>query len=220
MAILKVQHSFQGVSLLAEDQYVNVFWFGGTDLTGASLLALGTAVEDFYHEVPTGKSQSIDQFLSGTADGPGARTRIYNLSDPEPRSPIHENIYDPTAFTGGGTNLPQEIACCLSYAAAPVSGVPIARLRGRLYIGPLRSTTVTPGGSVSVNSSVDADFRGVLLQAAADMAAQASTAGYEWIVYSPTLNAGHPVVRTWSDDAWDVQRRRGLRPSSRVSDTL
>jgi len=36
-----------------------------------------------------------------------------------------------------------------------------------------------------------------------------------WQVWSPTDNQGRDVTNAWVDDAWDVQRRRGLRASTR-----
>lgn len=219
MAILRVQHSFQHKSGKAEDQFVNVFHFIGEVGDGASLQALVTAVQGFYFTAPTGGASQVKTGLSSTMDANGAKLKVYDLADVIPRSPIHQYIYDPGAFTEVGQNLPPEVACCLSYAADPAPGIPIASRRGRIYIGPLNSSIMQDTGASSDTRPKDT-WRQDIVLAAGDMASIALALGYTWAVYSPTRATAAPITRMWVDDAWDTQRRRGLDSTSRISGTI
>jgi hypothetical protein len=141
---------------------------------------------------------------------------MYNLIDAKPRAPIRDDIYTPGTFGSGTVNLPDEVACCLSYSADPVSGIPIARRRGRVFIGPL-CANVLGGSSLNTESVPDSGFISTVTKAAGDLASIALAAGYVWSVFSPTLNAAAPISSAWVDNAWDTQRRRGNRPTSRTT---
>jgi hypothetical protein len=41
--------------------------------------------------------------------------------------------------------------------------------------------------------------------------------GYDWCVYSPTSNMLFPISQIWVDDAWDTQRRRGVKATTRTT---
>lgn len=222
MVLLKVQHSFQGISGIAKDQYVNTFHLTAGGFDDDSLLGLSTAVRAFYTTAGTGLgSVPIVQYLAGIADTPGARVKIYDMSDPIPRQPIYETTYAPITMGGAQQALPSEVACCLSYAAAPVSGVPVARTRGRIYIGPL-STMTMESGTANTVARPSIEFRSALVQAGERLANAVATIDpvQLWVVHSPTANTNHGIVRWWADDAWDTQRRRGDAPTSRVTASL
>jgi hypothetical protein len=50
-------------------------------------------------------------------------------------------------------------------------------------------------------------------------AAAIASASWDWVVYSPTDDAYHEVANGWVDNAWDTQRRRGYKPTSRTTFT-
>lgn len=215
MTTLRVQHSFQGVSGTPEDQYVNVFHFIGIDVSPASLALLALDVKGFYSIGPTGGTGSIADKMASSSDSPGARVKVYDLSDPKPRAPLYDETYTPSSHGSAAENLPDEVAICLSYSALGASGSPIARRRGRLYLGPWSSDILTGGAQ---NYSVpNLSARQDITKAAKELASRAIGHGYQWAVYSPTDNLALPIVTVWVDNAWDTQRRRGNQPTSRVT---
>ena len=134
--------------------------------------------------------------------------KIYNLDDTKPRAPIYEQT-DTDAISGlSGTGFPNEVAACLSYHAAKLSGAIQARRRGRIYLGPLNTSTgsITPTG----DSRPNATFRAAVLSAAGYAALQLAAAGATWAVYSPTANTAVKIDVFSIDDAFDTQRRRGM----------
>lgn len=107
----------------------------------------------------------------------------------------------------------REVALCLSFRG----GVNTARQRGRIYLGPL-----------GYNDTDSARPEVSLITNALNLATAFSNLGgvdIDWCVHSPTTRAGsldlgpstHPVKLAWVDDAWDTQRRRGLRPLARTT---
>lgn len=103
----------------------------------------------------------------------------------------------------------REMACCLSFnggAAGP-------RQRGRLYVPAfLAMSGTTPGirPSTTVRDKV---------AALVPLFAGLGGANIDWIVWSPTNQTATRVEKWWVDDEWDVQRRRGLRPTTRTAGT-
>lgn len=220
MAIYRVQHSFQGLSGTPEDQFVNTFHFLGTYTDDTNLSALSSAVEAFYSAIPTGKSASIRSYMSGVADAPGARVKMYDLADSQPRPAKFDRTYSPSSMGGAASvNLPGELACCLSYAAVPAAGIKPHSRRGRIYLGPFNANALA-GGGLNVEAEVDQGLREIIIGAATQLATTAGVAGWDWSVYSPTLEGASEIVRFWCDNAWDVQRRRGVKPSSRITAVL
>lgn len=216
---IRVQHSFQGISGTAKDQFVNTFHFGGGGALAGTHAALATLIKNFYDVLPGGGGHPLSFYLSGNSDSPGARIKMYDLADPLPRVPIYDELYTPSVHPGAGQNLPNEVACCLSYAATHTAGVPIASQRGRIYIGPLNDNAL---GSASgdVISRPLLGMRTDMVKAAKVLQAAAADILWLWSVHSPTRAADYPITSFWSDDAWDTQRRRGEAPSSRYTELV
>lgn len=220
MGIIRVQHAFQGVSLQPEDQYVNVFYFQPAASPG-SLADLAAAVKSFYHTIPAGESTSLDKYLSGVADAPGASVKMYDLDDAIPRASIYEEFYNPSAFGAGASkNLPNEVALCLSYSAGPASGLPIARRRGRIYVGPFCENALIAAGGTAAESGPNAELQFAIPKGAQSMAEVAAGIGYDWSVYSPSNLEAVSILSCWCDNAWDTQRRRGNKPTMRYTQTI
>jgi hypothetical protein len=132
----------------------------------------------------------------------------------------------------GSTDIPRECAAVLSLQA-PHAGVaedtpggapgpagdthPAARLRGRLYIGPLNVAAVGAGAN---GVGIAAGVRTAITSAAADLmtAANLVLAGTSfWAVWSRKNNAVYPITSGWMDDAFDTQRRRGIKATARTT---
>lgn len=189
------------------------FWTNAADPLD-DLPSIFTALDDFY--------DSIDEHLSAGLSAT-AEYKVYDLTDAEPRVPIdtHTNALTVSA----SSMLPNEVAVCLSYKAAPVSGQSAARLRGRIYIGPCGSSVLsndTGGPVVSATASQDiADAAAALWQAGIGQS-------WYWVVFSPTQAGPSPwtsvelgvatnrAVEGFVDNAFDTIRSRGLSATERI----
>lgn len=139
----------------------------------------------------------------------------FNLLDPEPRVPVRTTT-GVGALATGTTAAPPEVALCISFKAAAVSGFPAGRLRNRIYIGPLATGTIdTTGRPTSTAVTAIANGADILLEAS-------KAAGWDWVVYSPTqasqgLVDSFPIESGWVDNEFDTQRRRGRRSTARTT---
>lgn len=199
MALYRVQVVFQGRSNMPEDQFVNTWHFLSTSSKSAFADAITLElVSDFYTPIRT--------YMSGYIGTTGHKVKVYDLGDPTPRIPAVEDFELTTGNTG--SNLPNEVAVCLSYhAAAPIT----ARRRGRLFIGPLHTTAMQGAGTAEPR--VNDTLRGLLASSAEAMLP--SAASRDWVVHSPTAGASATVTGGWIDNAFDTQRRRGTDPTDK-----
>lgn len=182
------------------DKAVNVWHFLADD-ENELFTAAYVQVTTFY--------SAIDGLLSSAVASTGHRARAYDLADTMPRAPVFDD--DPGPLTVGVNALPSELACCVSYQAPRQSGLSQARRRGRLYIGPLSAAWVNTDGTMNATAL---STLGTAVQNFLD-ASQAATT-WSWQVYSPTNLASIEVTNAWIDNAWDVQRRRGVEATSRA----
>jgi hypothetical protein len=208
MGVKRAMVVLEAQSAIPEDRVINTFHFS----PGSDALAIATKLIEFYN---TGLGTFnpvaywISPYVSRTANK--CEIRVYDLADPKPRPPsVHQ-------FTLGAANsaqlLPRELSVCLSY----YSERNIRRQRGRIYIGPLSVNAMEnrvgdQGVVVALRDS---------LAGAGSRLAQA-TPGADWVVYSELEAssvgpeyAGRSVSHGWVDNAFDIQRRRGVDPSVR-----
>lgn len=195
MALYRCQIILNMDDGLAENAATNTLYFDAD--TEDDLVDVQAAVQDFY--------VFVDGFMSSLIDTGNVRTEYYRLSDPSPRQPVFEGQI--TGMVGTTTASPTELAIVLSYQGERVSGLPQARRRGRIFLGPLS------GGNVDRPSASQVS---VLRGAAINLldASNAAT-GWTWAQYSPTNGIGIDVNNGWVDNEWDTQRRRGRRATER-----
>lgn len=208
---------------IPEDAIVNVWHFDddddplvNEDDTGAAIKAeLGT----FYN--------SISASLFPTTIGPTATLKCYDMADPEPRVPTYTSTFG--ISPSGGPPMVNEVALCLSFAAAAESGVPAQRRRGRIYLGPVaQAAGVVVGSQLRPTDAV----RATVAAAAAGLQngrphTASPTLRLRWSIFSPTTvahggtlgQAFNDVLSGWVDDAFDTQRRRGAAPTTRATFT-
>lgn len=138
----------------------------------------------------------------------GHTFKVYSLSDPEPRAPVHEATWSlPSAPTG--ETLPTEVAFTLSYEGARISGQDQRRRRGRVFLGPF-NLPMTEGGRPA--GTFPADVVGAFIS---NWIQAVNTAGGLFVVYSRADQQGVTVRKVWADNAWDTQRSRGQVATSR-----
>lgn len=206
--ILVTQVRLERVSGITADAVVNTFHHIVADdgdaaaATGASQVQ--GALVTFY--------TAIDQMLANTITF-SHTMKTYTLAHALPRAPIVTGTLTLGAL--GSTALPAEIAMCLSYRAAQESGVPVARTRGRIFIGPLSNQWLgtTVAGDVRPLAANATTLRSAGI-------ALANAAGPDWCVWSPTTLTARPIIEVSTDDAFDIQRRRGAEPTVRVRGTV
>jgi hypothetical protein len=101
---------------------------------------------------------------------------------------------------------------CLSFKAQPNPPINPARRRGRIYIGPLTTEVVT--AAVTGDARPQALLLTTLTQAGKRLADRLE---FEWSVYSRSSGIVAPIAELWADNAFDTQRRRGAKATSRVT---
>jgi hypothetical protein len=137
----------------------------------------------------------------------------YDMSDPEPRTPIAgpDNI---TLGNSAAGAYPSDVAICLSYHAAYPSGANRARRRGRVYLGPVVASTATAvagqGQRVS-QATVDS------ILGAVDYLTDQVLTPITWAVYSETDGVGYPIVECSIDNGFDTRRTRDNRATTRTT---
>lgn len=175
--------------------------------------SLADALNSFYNSV----SARYASYMSTTRT-----VRVYDMADTEPRVPVHEENYTPTAPTNAG--LPGECAAVLSFYGAVVSGTNPRRRRGRIYMGPLAQAALDASGGTG-----DATLSNATLVAFDTAYGSLATAwaavspSYVHCVYSPTEHAESlsmyagvtTVENVYMDDNVDIQRRRGSQAVTR-----
>lgn len=206
MAIYRYQVVLDHDSALPEDVTVNTWHYDVPDAGDRELPA--AKIEDFYNTNPSGEASAVEDFLSAALAGT-ARTKIYNLSDPEPRVPVATLEW---TFTPGTDRLPSEVALCASIQAPQESGEPQARRRGRIFLGPLADEALALATGRPSTTCID-----IVAKALRDLIADSETStDYALCVYSTVDNVGYQVTNGWVDNAFDTQRRRGLAPTVRT----
>lgn len=223
---------------LTRDNVVNNWAFHTDEASATSFLAdVIPGLTAFYNTAPTGEAHPlaylIGKHVSRTADA--CVHKVYDIGGHLDGSPAGSPAaIAPFTLAAASTDaqLPAEVAICLSfhssYGVAAEFGDhlrPRARLRGRVYIGPLiaDTTALQPlsedagTGIVRVGSGA----RTLITKAADELRQGLHYAGgpdtnATWSTWSRAASLTHPVAEVWVDDAFDTVRRRGPRPTTKT----
>jgi len=133
------------------------------------------------------------------------KIKVYDAEKAPPSYPL---ATAEQAGTPPTTGVPREITLCLSYYGTWNRPT----FRGRLY---LPFTFI--GGTVSTRPTVGQ--QNAALSAAA-VFKNGLPSSHQWVVWSRKNRTYAPVTNYWVDDEWDIQRSRGLKPTSRVVGTV
>jgi hypothetical protein len=206
----------QRTSGLPEDVIVNTFHFetptAGVVPSDVSVIAAD--LEEFYDVAPAGGGLvALRTLMNQSIAATGHRLKVYDMSDPQPRSPVGDVSLPVGPFSGAG--LPAEVAMVLSLRGALISGVNPGRTRGRIYFGPLATTVLTATAGVDVRPAQFAIDS--LVGAGLRLANYAATHVAKWRVYSGTDDVLRPITSVVVDNAFDTQRRRGADPNARTT---
>lgn len=137
---------------------------------------------------------------------PTVTVKLYDIEGTKPVYPAAQKTVNP------GNNLPttgpREIALCLSFYA----GQNRKRYRGRVYI-PFSWVARTSGLTVIGSRPSAAQITKVL--SFRTVLQDLGGPDVDWEVWSGVDRTGRSVSDCWVDDEWDIQRRRGSRPTTR-----
>lgn len=215
MPTLFAQVTIPNKDELNADAIVNTFNWTGVDDVEDMCTAILSRLQTFYNTAPSGSTNQLSKFMSTELNFPGARLKIYDASDPEPRVPVFDESMGLSQGTPVATsNLPGEVSLCLSYSAKTVSGGNRRRRRGRIYIGPLNTAAADTSSNVAARPNVN--FQ-TCLKGAGLALAEASTLGASWVVWSRKSSSAAVIHEGYVDNAFDTQRRRGVAPTSRMT---
>jgi hypothetical protein len=151
-----------------------------------------------------------EDLLAGLAAIPilqsrGLRVKFYDLADALPR-PIKGQAENTTTSNLSALGN-REVALCLSY----YSERNLPRQRGRIYVGPF---SAAEAGSRTPAAPIRAAVASLV-----PVFTNLGGSDVDWCVYSRTDGVMRPITNWWIDDAWDTQRRRGLRATTRDTGT-
>lgn len=205
MAIYRVQLNWNPTSLNPLDAAVNTLHFDITGVFATEMPIIQTTLRNAF--------ELFEGFYANTVISGVLNTfKVYALDDPEPRSSKFAGTMGAGFIPTGGNPLPSEVAVCLSFQAAQVSGTPQARRRGRIYLGPLGASGLDTNGRPTSACRSAASAVGASI-----LADSVSNGGWSWVVWSPTTGTSSIVTNGWVDNAFDIQRRRGVAPTLRTT---
>lgn len=226
MGIVRATVSINAASQIPEDVSQNVWHFTFPDPVGPGIVDLETATNGglvgFYQAIDTWMSR---QCASG-ADGHSVKWAVVTPGgagegDDEVSTSILDEVFTLTP-QADGTPMPAEVAMCLSFNGSfvnqPVESGgtrPRARRSGRIYLPHIDVNESAQWGDTDQYTRPKATFRTAVLDAAEALNDDVIEAGGVWVVYSRAGGVTHPVVNAWVDDAFDTQRRRGPRATTR-----
>lgn len=186
------------------ENYISNSWCFEDFSPGPDDAATVTMLKDFYDDIP---ASSWSAFIAQN----GHEVKLSLLPGFPPNYPYFEGTFN-LAANPTGSELPNENAICLSFQGARSAGLPQARRRGRLYLGPWGSAANTTGRPASALMTSIANAALTLKATAASIATSGG-----WAVWSVRDQAPVLVDDGWIDNAWDTQRRRGLVYTSRTT---
>lgn len=207
----RFQVELESVSGLAADRVINTWYARAADDTVAANFAI--TLTDFYGLDLPGQTRSVGEYFGASVSRvAGAhRIKVYDLADPEPRTPVTEQPFGIQAALVND-DLPREVALCLSFRAEYTSGANRARRRGRVYLGPFNTGALGGPDAGEDSRPLGALVTDVIVGAQHVLSNPTGL----WLVWSETDAAGRFVIAGWVDNAWDTQRRRGAAPTVRT----
>jgi len=214
MPTYRISASLERKSGLPEDRVVNTFYFKDNVLPPnqeATITAAENAVKDFYNGV-TGTNTNVAAYISNIIKAGAVhvlKTYVAGLAAPNP--PIRESFF--TLLNNNGQPAPADVALCLSYRGSLEQGLDPKNRRGRLYIGPLSL------GSIQTSANGSDALPNEALRIAMREAAKRllDLTSIRWQLWSPTTLNFVDLTHAWIDDQFDTQRRRGVKPTSRLT---
>jgi len=185
------------------ENYISNSWcFNGMD-PGTDDAPIVTMLKDFYDDI-------LSSYWSSAIAQNGHEVKLSILPGTPPNYPYFEGTFN-LASAPTGVAIPSECAICLSFQATRQAGLPQARRRGRVYLGPWGANANTTGRPTSALMTAIANAALTLKSTASSLSTLDG-----WAVWSTVDQTAYGVDDGWIDNAWDTQRRRGLAYTSRT----
>lgn len=214
MADLKVLAQIAHSSGLPEDVTVNTWAFGNVNIaTATDMDDIAVELLTFYNVLAPAETVLVSHYSPELTDQ--LTLKFYDLASPEPRAPIRTQGEVLTNMNTTGGALPAEVALCMSFQAVQVSGLPQARRRGRLYLGPFKNELDV----VDTAGGVGLQLQQTIVATGQRLLDASNSATWYWAVHSPTNDDVNVVNNGWVDNAFDTQRRRGTAATARATFT-
>jgi hypothetical protein len=191
---------------------------------------IAQALGIFYNVISGTQAGPISSYLNGTIDRT-VDTEIASfditghLNGSAVGSPFDVRPLPPgLAAAGSAASLPDEVAVVLSHKS-PYGGLlergpgtrPRARVRGRVFIGPLIHDAPSVVDTTSGHAVVGSQLSNDLVQAYLGMQNYLNTVNESLAIWSRKDAALTYSTSCWVDNAFDTQRRRGELATARVS---
>lgn len=206
-------------SNLPRDVAVNSFGFtftGEGEPDEDDYGALTTRLEKFYKTFTTG-GHRLEEYMSSaiSREANKCKIRYYDALSPDPGGPLHEASWTLNDTGGPANNLPSEVAVCLSFAGDPSPSMPAGRRRGRIFLGPLRSTAMDQTANhPRVGDNLTLTGIQTMVRLYEDTTGSPAVP-WVWSVWSRTASVMVPITNGWVNNEPDTQRRRQPRPTAR-----
>jgi hypothetical protein len=207
---------------LPEDVIVNDFAVHLPALSpdASEVEAAMDAVGDFFRGTNL-SADTVGTYISDDVSRAATHTiQAYQIVAGPLGSPFLEKDWLGPTTEAGSESMPREVCGVLSFHA-DLTGIseevgatrPKARRRGRIFVGPLGKNAI----SVSDNPPVLAPaFTNAMRLHAVQLFDDLLAVGWDWCVWSRADQTLRKVVAGWTDNAPDVQRRRGQAPTLRT----
>jgi len=217
MADMLAQVRLARTTGLPEDLVVNTFTFktAGVQTIAEAASGIRDRISRFYNDPVAPQPVSLASRLSDTISKAtdAHEIRFYDQNAIGAQIPLATRRFS-IPFTAS-TAIPAEVSLVLTMRAN-LNGVPPARQRGRLYLGPFGQAALRldeAAGEVRPEpATLDA-----ILRAGLRLITEADATMPKWAVWSGRDNLARLVDRVAVDDAWDTQRRRGVKPTLRTT---
>lgn len=240
MPLYRAQVVLKHQSGIPANHFANTLWFEEVGAVSAVVAErIAERVRDTYIVAEPSTTSRIVDFYSDAVATLGHEVRMAPIDEVTGvdtrgpgQPPLHVEVFDILSRVEPATNMPSEVAVCVSFRNASEASVPVAQRRGRAYIGPFISSVSTNEGDGITRPSAT-----LLNTIRGRFAALRSDVVETWVVYSrpfagrgvivrpnkpdlPALparpGAAYVIDQVWTDDAFDTQRRRGEPAAART----
>lgn len=226
MTAIHTTVQFEHLSGLPVDRIINTFTFvTASAWTATDLDNIETALKAFYNTSAPPATSPVAWWMAPCLSRVVPMYfRHYdidgNLDGSPAGSPVRQGGSATVLGVAGQTSgLPAEVSCALSFHSPYGTDVefgpgtrPRARDRGRVYIGPL-GAGVLSSDATTKRSKIDVPVQQSIVYAGQRLMTDASTT---WCVWSRKNASVSPVNGVWVDDAFDTQRKRGEKATTRI----
>lgn len=212
MPIFLAQTTFPTTDGVAENYVSNTMHWSVDD--DADLPFVVDAIQTLYNTPVGVAGKKIASYLAGSLSRQPnvVLTRLYDLSDPKPRAPHYAEFWTLAANDASASDLPTEVALCVSWKGNPTDLAKQDNARNRMYLGPFipDASGGRPARPISpFYATVQLAFQRLFDN-------NATPAAFYWVAYSTKHDEAYDIASGWVDDAWDTQRRRGVQASFRA----